>query len=59
MELSDKVRSALDNAKENGYDMLSLSPNEIAWDLCTYDGDLEGEDMLEVSEIVNSIRISD
>ena len=58
MDLTDRVREALKNAKENGYDMGALSPLEVALDLCTYDADLENEDIQEVSTAVHVVRIN-
>lgn len=33
---------ALDNAMDNGYDMLAMSDEEIADDITRFDADLEG-----------------
>ena len=56
--LMDRVKEALQNAKENGYDMGNLAPLQVAIDLFTYDSDLENEDICEISTIVHIIRLN-
>jgi hypothetical protein len=58
LDLTDRVRNALVNAKENGYDQSGLSPGEVAYDLITYDADLEDEDFCEVASAVNIVRMN-
>ncbi len=57
MDLTDRVRAALEAAKENGYDMSGLAPLEVAVDLLTYDGELEHEDICEVCDAVVIVRL--
>ncbi len=56
--LRDKIDRALENAKANGYDLINcdLPAGAIATDMMDHDADLEGETILEVCEIINSIR---
>ena len=58
MDLTDKVRDALSNAKENGYTFDGMSPGEVAHDLLTYDSDLEDEDFCEVATAVHVVRLN-
>ena len=55
-DLTEKIREALINAKENGYSFDELAPAEIAADLISYDADLEHEDILEVCDAIQAIR---
>lgn len=57
-DLTDRVRGALVNAKENGYDMAAMAPLEVALDLLDYDADLENEDIQEVATAVHIIRMN-
>ncbi len=56
--IADRVREALKNAKENGYDQSGLSPGEVAYDLITYDADFEHEDICEIATAVKVIRMN-
>lgn len=58
IDLIDRVREALNNAKENGYDQSGLSPREVAFDLITYDADLEHEDFCEVASAVHIVKMN-
>ena len=58
MDLTNKVREALTNAKENGYTFDEMSPGEIASDLITYDSELEDEDFGEVATAVHIVRLN-
>lgn len=52
--LQKKVDRALDAAVfENGYvELMTLGPEEVAVDLCTYDDAMENEDLNEVTKCV-------
>ena len=56
-DVAIKVRQALQNAKDNGYDMKDASPNEVATDLQLFDVDLECEEHQQVASAVNDIRM--
>jgi len=55
-ELKAKVKQALQNAADNGFDFQNMTPREIAIDMITYGADLEDEDVDAVAEIVEELR---
>lgn len=50
--LQERVFRALDNARENGYEQITLPATEVTWDLLTLDADLEKEDFVAVKPLV-------
>lgn len=54
--LENRVREAIRNAAENGYDFADMSNLDIAVDMCCYDSSLENEDYIDVAECLVEIR---
>ena len=57
-DLTERVREALKNAKDNGYDQSGLSPGEVAIDLMEYDASFQHETFTEVAAAVHIIRMN-
>ena len=56
MDIRERVREALSNAKENGYDQSDLAAIEVAEDLQHFDADLEGESIIDIHLAVLDCR---
>ena len=56
MTCYDYVKSAYLNALENGYDLSILTDQEVAWDMCAYDADLEVYEPSVVEIYVGMVR---
>jgi len=54
LDLEGRVREALSNAKQNGYNFEGMSASEIATDLMDHDSDLEGKDFPAITLIVHN-----
>lgn len=51
-KLEFAVVLGIENALENGFDMFSRTPMQLAVDACNCDSGLEGADVDEVAEII-------
>jgi hypothetical protein len=58
MKLTQYVREALANAKENGYDFTGWSVEDIAVDMTTCDGTIEKYPLEEVIAAITEIQNS-
>lgn len=56
MDLREKAQEALNNAKENGYDFIGWTPNQIASDMIRHDEDLEEADFCTLGCIIIELR---
>lgn len=50
------VSEAYKNAVQNGYDLDSMTADEIADDMITFDSDLEGNDFISVVRMIKKLR---
>jgi phage shock protein A len=55
-KLDDRVREALQAAKDNDYDMSDYNDEELAGDLLAYEADVEEETFEDVLASVKKVR---
>ena len=55
-KLREAVKTSLENAAENGFDMWKEDPSRVASDLLAYDADLEDQDHDELTSVVRELQ---
>jgi hypothetical protein len=55
-KLFDLVYDAMDNARDNGYDMDSMTDGQVAYDMVQYDADIQTFPFEDVEAAVHAVR---